>query len=129
MQNYFNDIETFSACYAFEIGLLDSCGRNFKVPTINELVKFDGFVIHDGMIGGSDGAFYCRWKFNRSDFDEEISNRINLGIWLQIKRVIKFSITRMHQKAVTQTMTQIISLISSTRLLSITSMSSKNGMT
>ena len=42
------------------------------------------------MRGVSDGAFYCRWKYNSSDFDEEIPYRINLWLWLQIKRVINF---------------------------------------
>ena len=60
-KNYFTDIETFSARYAFDIRLLDSYGHTFKVPKINELVKFDGVVIHEGMTGGSDGAFYCGW--------------------------------------------------------------------
>ena len=41
------------------------------------------------MRGGSDGAFYCRWQYNGSGFDEEISNSINIGLWLQIKRVIE----------------------------------------
>ena len=41
------------------------------------------------MIGGSNGAFYLRWKYNGSDFDEGILNRINLGFWLQIKLVVK----------------------------------------
>ena len=53
------------------------------------MVKFDGIVIRDGAIGGSDGAFHHRWQYNRSDFDEEISNSINLGRWLQIKCVMK----------------------------------------
>ena len=48
-QNYFSDVETSPARYAFDIGLLGSYVHNFKVPTIYELVKFDGVVIRDGV--------------------------------------------------------------------------------
>ena len=88
-QNYFSDVEIFSARYKFDIGLLGSYEHSFKVPKIDELVKFDGVVICDGMRGGSNGTFYHRWQYNGSDFDEEIPNSINLGHWLQIKRVMK----------------------------------------
>ena len=88
-QNYFSDAETFSACYEFYIGILGSYGHNFKVTNFDELVKFDGVVIHVGVRGLSDGEFYRIWKYNGYGFDEEILNRINIGCWLQIKRVIK----------------------------------------
>ena len=84
-QNYFSDVENLSACYTFDIGLLGSYGHKFKVTTIDELVQFDGVVIRDGVRGGSDVALYCIWKYYGYDFDEEISNSINVGRWLQIK--------------------------------------------
>ena len=40
------------------------------------------------MRGGSNVALYHRWKNNGSGFDEEIPNSINIGRWLQIKRII-----------------------------------------
>ena len=89
-KNYFSDVENFSNRYTFDIGLLGFYGHNFKVPKIDELVKFDGVVICDGVRGVSDGALYRRFKYNRYDFDEEILNSINLGRWLQIKHVMKF---------------------------------------
>ena len=49
-QNYFNDVETFSVCYAFDIGILGSYNHNFKVPKIDELAKFDGVFIHDRVL-------------------------------------------------------------------------------
>ena len=89
MQNYFSNVETFSARYAFDIRLLGSYGYNFKVPKITKSVKFDGVVICDGVIVGSNGALYRKWKYNGSYFDGEILNRIHLRRWLQIKRVMK----------------------------------------
>ena len=67
--NNFSDAENFSACYAFVIGLLGFYGHNFKVPKIDELVKFDGLVIRDGVRKRSYGALYHSWKYNVSDFD------------------------------------------------------------
>ena len=79
IHNYFSDAETFSACYEFYIGILGSYGHNFKVTNFDELVKFDGVVIHVGVRGVSDGEFYRIWKYNGYGFDEEILNRINIG--------------------------------------------------
>ena len=88
-QNYFSDVETFSDCYAFDIGLLGSYSHNFKVSTIYKLVKFYGVFVCDGVRGGRNCAFYRRWGYNGSGFDEEISNSINIGRWSQIKCVMK----------------------------------------
>ena len=59
-QNYFSDVENFSSWYAFDIGILGYYDHNFKLPTIHELVKFDGVVIRGGVRGGIDGALYRR---------------------------------------------------------------------
>ena len=58
--NYFSDVENFSSCYAFDIGILGYYDHNFKFQTIHELVKFDGVVICGGVRGGIDGALYRR---------------------------------------------------------------------
>ena len=81
-------LKLFPARYTFNTGLLGSYDHNFKVPTIAELVKFDGVVIRDGVRGGRNGLLYRIWQYNGSDFDDEISNSINLGHWLQIKLAI-----------------------------------------
>ena len=88
-QNYFIDVETFSNRYVFYIGFLGSYGHKFKVPTIDELLQINGVVIHDRVREGSDSALYRIWQYNGSGFDEEISNIINFGRWLQIKLVMK----------------------------------------
>ena len=69
-QNYFSDVETLSACYAFDIGLLGSYGHTFKSPTIDGLVKFYGVFICGGVRGGKNGALYCKCEYNGSYFDE-----------------------------------------------------------
>ena len=88
-QNYFSDVETFSARSAFDIGLLGSYFHNFKFPTMDELVKFNGVVVRYRVRGGINGALYRRWQYNGSDFGEERSNSINLGRWLHIKSFVK----------------------------------------
>ena len=45
-QNYFSDVENFSTRYAFDIRLLGFYSHNFKVPIIDELVKFDGVFLY-----------------------------------------------------------------------------------
>ena len=96
---------------------------------MDELVKFDGVVIRDGVRGGSDVALYCIWKYYGYDFDEEIPNSINVGRWLQIKWVIKLFNNKDAPKLGETNYNPAYNFYSSTRLFSITSMPSQNGLT
>ena len=58
---FYSKVETFSNLYAIQIGLGGSYGHKFKNIVLDELVRFDGVVIRDGVRGGSNGAVHRRW--------------------------------------------------------------------
>jgi hypothetical protein len=72
---FYSKVETFSNLYAIQIGLGGSYGHKFKNVTLDELVRFDGVVVQDGVKGGSNGAIYRRWV-NGADYDSLIQGSI-----------------------------------------------------
>jgi hypothetical protein len=58
---FYSKVEMFSNLYAIQIGLGGSYGHRFKNIVLDELVRFDGLVIRDGVRGGSNGAIHRRW--------------------------------------------------------------------
>jgi hypothetical protein len=87
---FYSQVEKFSNLYAIQIGLGGSYGHRFKNIVLNELVRFDGVVIRDGVKGGSNGAIHRRWM-DGADFDRLVLASITHTRWLQIKRVMKLN--------------------------------------
>jgi hypothetical protein len=84
-------VETFSNLYAIQIGLGGSYGHWFKNMVLDELVWFDGVVIHDGVRGGSNGAVHRQWM-DCADSDMLVQKSMMHTWWLQIKeRVMKLN--------------------------------------
>ena len=86
---YYSVVENWSSKYAAITGMTGSYGHSFKLPTIEELVRFDSAVIRDGVLGGLDGALHHRWDDQSSAFDSDIANSIHHTRWLQLKRTFK----------------------------------------
>ena len=85
---FYSDVEVFSLMYAYQIGLGGSYGHSFKTLSLDELVRFDGVLVQDGVRGGSQGGIHRRWK-DGADFDKYVKHSMTFTRWLQIKRVIK----------------------------------------
>jgi hypothetical protein len=54
-----------------------------------ELLHFDMAVVRDGVLGGSDGAIYCRWSRGKLNCNMETAGAITHTRWLQVKWVYK----------------------------------------
>jgi hypothetical protein len=87
---FYSKVETFSNLYALQIKLGGSYGHAFKNVLLDELVRFDGVVVRDGVKGGSNGAIYRRWM-DGADFDPLVAASITHTRWLQIKRVMQLN--------------------------------------
>jgi hypothetical protein len=88
---FYSKVETFSNLYALQIKLGGSYGHAFKNVLLDELVRFDGVVVRDGVKGRSNGAIYRRWM-DGADFDPLVAASITHTRWLmQIKRVMKLN--------------------------------------
>ena len=87
---FYSDVTNFSNLYACSIGLLGGqYSHAFKAIRVQELVHFDGVLIRDGALGGSNGALYRRWMIGESMYDATIHDGITYDRFLQLKRTYK----------------------------------------
>jgi hypothetical protein len=85
---FYNEVERFSNIYGFSIGLGGLFGHAFKTTMLDELVHYNGVVMHDGVHKGSNRVLHHRWM-ECADHDDKIDMRMWHGRWHQIKRVVK----------------------------------------
>jgi hypothetical protein len=89
---FYLDVSRFSNGYATtELGLGSGLGHSFQTVRVQELVKWDGTVVQDGVRGGSNGAIFRRFaksKYNTA-YDPLICKAMTKTRWLEIKRVYK----------------------------------------
>ena len=87
---FYSEATNFTNLYACTIGLLGGqYSHSFKAVKVQELVHFDGVVVRDGALGGSNGALYQRWMTGESMHDPLIQDSITYDRFLQIKRTYK----------------------------------------
>ena len=69
-------------------------GHRFKETLPQEMLKWDGVVVMDGVLGGSSGAILRRFDCRRNDntsFCRHIVDAMTPSRWLEIKRAIKLN--------------------------------------
>jgi hypothetical protein len=89
-KSFYSKVEVYSQKYALDIGLGGSYGHVFKPLTLDELVRFDGVIVRDGVRGGSNGAVHRRWELG-ADHDKHISRSISYSRYLAVRQVIKLN--------------------------------------
>ena len=55
---YFTSVESFTNIYKFRTGIGGIYGQEWKNVAVNELVRFNGILVRDSVLGGSNGALY-----------------------------------------------------------------------
>ena len=89
-QPFYTEVLRFSNLYAFQNDLgTGPYGHHFDQLHLEELLRFDGAVVRNGVLGNNDSAFYHRWLKGSSVYDSETDTAITHRRWLQIKRVYK----------------------------------------
>ena len=58
---YYYEVEKLSNIYAYHIGLDGSYGYGFKHMKLPDVFFHDGYIVRDGVRGGTSGAIYCFW--------------------------------------------------------------------
>jgi hypothetical protein len=87
---FHTEVLRFSNLCAFQNDLgTGPCGHHFEQLHLEELLRFDGAVVRNGVLGNSDSAFHHRWLKGSSVHDSEMDTAIAHRRWLQIKRVYK----------------------------------------
>ena len=69
-------------------------GHRFKETSPQELLKWDGVLVFDGVLGGSRGAMLRRFDRRRPDnssFNKHIADAMTSTRWLELKRAIKLN--------------------------------------
>ena len=61
---YFTSVESFTNIYKFSTGLVGSYGQKWKNVDVNELVRFNGILVRDGILDANNGDLYELWNTN-----------------------------------------------------------------
>ena len=85
-QAYYSEVTNFSNLYACSLGLIGGqYSHAFRSIKVQELLHFDGVVVRDGALGGSNGSIYQRWMVGESMYDSATHDAISYDRFLQIK--------------------------------------------
>ena len=89
---FYSLVTNYTNIYACAIGLLGGqYSHVYKPVKVQELIHFDGVVVRDSILGGSNGALYRRWFINGSAFDPKIYKAMTYNRFPQIKRTYKLN--------------------------------------
>ena len=89
---YYPDVSSFMNGYAaFELKILSGYGHKYEPVEPSEVVRWDGSVIMDGVLGGSNGAFLRRFEQREGNtaYSDLIADAFTKTRWLELKRVHK----------------------------------------
>jgi len=89
---YYTDVEKYTNASAALSGQGSSYGHCWKPTSTGELFRFDAILLHDGVLGGSDGALYRRWDKNCITFSKEIAASMTLTRYAEIKMHVKLCV-------------------------------------
>ena len=87
--SYYHDVETHTNSTKFATGLGGSYGHNWTPTTTKELINFDGVLVRDGVLGGTQGALHCRWDKIGPCYSPDIVRVMTLTRFGELKRSIK----------------------------------------
>ena len=85
-RSYYNHVECFTNVSKASSGMGASYGHTWTQVTAKELVVFDGILVRDGVLGGSQGALYRRWDKDSACYDQMIASAMTLARFGEIKR-------------------------------------------
>ena len=71
---YYIDIERFTNMSKAQPGFGGSYGHNWRVVNASELVRFDGVIVRDGVVGSTNGAIYQRFQMGGCCYCKEIDD-------------------------------------------------------
>ena len=85
---YLTSVESFTNIYKFSTGQGGSYGHEWNNVVMTELVRFNGILVRDGVLGRSNGDLYEIWNPNSSIHIPEIDRAMILTRFSEIKRNI-----------------------------------------
>ena len=89
-RNYCSNVETRAIKSDSAVGAASSCANPFNIVKIKELAQFYGVLVHDGVLGSSNGALHRR-QIKGRNFDKDTCETMNNPRQLQIKRALNLN--------------------------------------
>ena len=86
---YYTEVEKFTNMSKAGSRIGGNYVHNWKVAIAAELVQFDGILIRDGVLGGSNSAIYRRFQKNSCCYFKEIDNVMTATRYSQLKLSLK----------------------------------------
>ena len=87
--SYYHEVETHTNCTKFASGMGASYGHTWAPTTSKELVNFDGILVKDGVLGGSQGALHRRWDKGGPCYLPDVARTMLFTRFGELKRSMK----------------------------------------
>ena len=88
---YYHNVECFTNTSKLSSGQGVSYGHQWNLTNTKELVNFDGILVRDGVLGGTQGALHRRWESDGPCYCKLIANAMTLTRYGELKRAIKLN--------------------------------------
>ena len=88
-KSYYHDIEGYTNSSRYHSGMGGSYGHEWNPVNLKELTNWDGILIRDGVLGGTQGAIHRRWDAEGPCYAAEIATAMSLRRFQDMKRSLK----------------------------------------
>ena len=88
-KSYYFDVEMHTNASKYNSGQGVSYGHEWNCTSMKELVHFDGVLVRDGVLGGTQGAFHRRWQADGPCYSKHIAKSMTLTRFGELKRSMK----------------------------------------
>ena len=90
-KSYYQEAERHTNSSKVNSGMGVSYGHQWNLTSAKELTNFDGILVRDGVLGGSQGALHRRWEADGPCYSKEIARVMSLTRYGEIKRSLKLN--------------------------------------
>jgi len=86
---FYTEVEKFTNMSKAESGAGGTYGHRWKQTDAAELTRFDGVLIRDGVLGGSQGGLHRRWDKECKCHHDDICKSMTFTRYCELKRALK----------------------------------------
>eukprot|EP00957_Ditylum_brightwellii_P155215 11816341-Ditylum_brightwellii.AAC.1 len=108
---YYTEVERFTNVSKCESGMGASYGHMWNMTMSKELANFDGILVHDGILGSSEGDFHCHWNTKGCAYSSDIANAMTMTQFGELKCAMKLCNNNTAKKGEKKDMILLISMI------------------
>ena len=91
-KSYYQEVERCTNTSKLQSGFGVSYGHHWTLTSAKELVNLDGILVHDGVLGSTQGALYRRWDQKSPCYSKDIASAMTLTRCGELRRSMKLCI-------------------------------------